>query len=139
MRLQRYMQKVLFKVRYMILFLFLALSTGPPTEQKHSKCLKEEQSSPLPKLTTFIKYRKENLTLGNQIVSQVNHNKNRPYTLSQQDHNQRFRISPLKTELPILHAKQIYNHWSEMLLKPILLLNTSKTYRFLFSGPLTKI
>ena len=74
-------------MRCLILFLYLAPSAGPTTEQKLRKCLRKEQSSLLQKLTAFIEYRKGNLILGNQMVGQVNHNKNRQYTLSQQDHN----------------------------------------------------
>lgn len=122
------------KSRYLIILLYPAPSAGPTTEQKLSKCLKYEQSSLLQKLTAFIEYRKGNLTLGNQMVGQVNHNKNRQYTLSQQDHNKVLHLiiknRTTHPYIPYRYTKAGQTRHSEL----ILFLNPSQMYCFQWSS-----
>lgn len=73
------------------------------------------------------------------MAGQVNHNKNRQYTLGRQDHSKRFCISPPKSDPPSLHATQILRAGQTRHSEPKLFLNPPKMYSFLFSDPLTKM
>lgn len=122
------------KLKYWIIFLYLAPRTEPTIEQKLSKYLKKERSSPHSSNTgkkTNFQGTKWRVRLTTRKIGNT-HSTSRATVKGSAFHLQ-------NCEPPSLHATQIQRAGQTRHSKPILFLYPPNTYCFVFNDPLTKI